>query len=760
MRQMPTFFSELRRRNVIRVATTYALVAWIIIEAGSVLLPTFGAPEGAFQIYVIAVIGGFFLSLILAWVLEITPDGVKLEKDLDQSPRRASPEARQRMNMVIIGLLILALSVSITFNVSGIRDSSKLSAGTASGNWIAVLPFTDISDSQDNSSLVDGIHNDLLTTLASNKSLKVISQTSVMRYRDNTSSIRQIGEELNVDTILEGTVQRAGDTVRINMQLIDARTDEHLWAKIYDRNLTMQNIFEIQKDISTSIARELRATLTPADESRQTRIPTDNLVAFNLYSKATSDMAMRQLPNALAARSQFEQAIELDPEFAEAHAGLATSVLLLYINDKAIERGEAFALAERELDIALRLNPDLADAYAARGLVDLQVWQETRLGDANVKAADAFNKALELNPNHAYAYMWFASLRAEEGLTDQAIDLYEKSKEVDPLGRIPYANLPNLYAQKGQYEKALRLLVQAIELHPEWPTPYQFIATQLASLGRLDEALAWMNRAYDLSGERAELGNLDVGIYMTFGEFDRARQAMGSIPETQPMAIFADAISLLIDRKIDAALELLVATLEEKPDQPPYMYDFVSGVALLAGDLDVAEDFTLRGNPLLSSDSELVVDRYTLGSVMQLAYIAKQRGEVKKSRNLLNEALEVVEGRARLGTDGIGIADVQIYALLGRVEDAVSAFRDAVADGFRSSLMQDFWPIADDPYLASIKDDQRFVAILAGINTEIDRMRDNAMEAERSGNWDQLTQIVIQAAKSDVVAGLNSALSH
>jgi TolB-like protein/Flp pilus assembly protein TadD len=760
MRQMPTFISELRRRNVIRVATTYALAAWIIIEAGSVLLPTFGAPEGAFQLYVIVVIGGFFLSLILAWVLEITPDGVKLEKDLDRSPRRSNPQTRQRMNVVIIGLLLLALTVSITFNVTGIRDTTELPTGNASGNWIAVLPFTDISDSQENSSLVDGIHNDLLTTLASNKSLKVISQTSVMQYRGRQSSIRQIGDELNVDTILEGTVQRAGDTVRINMQLIDARTDEHLWAKIYDRNLTMQNIFEIQKDIATSIARELRAALTPDVVNRPPRIPTDNLVAFNLYSKATSEMALRQLPNALTARSQFEKAIELDPNFAEAHAGLATSVLLLYINDRAVERGEAFALAERELDIALGLNPELADAYAARGLLDLQIWEEKRLGDANIRAADAFNKALELNPNHAYAYMWFASLRASEGLTDQAIELYEKSKEVDPLGRIPYANLPNMYAEKGQYDKALRLLVQAIQLHPDWPTPYQFIATQLASLGRLDESLAWMDRARQLSSERIEAGNLDIGIYMAFGDYDRAKQIMQSIPATNPMAIFSEGIFLLIDHNIDGALEVLLAKLQEKPDQPPYMYDFVSSIALLAGNLDVAEEFTIRGNPVLTSDSELVVDKFTLGSALQLAYIARQRGNVKKARKLLNDALAFVQGQAHFGTNGVGIAEVQIYALLGRVEDAIAALRDAVADGFRSSLMQDLWPLEDDPYLASIRDDKRFVAILARIDADLDRMHNNTIEAENSGNWESLRQIVIQAAKSDAVAGLTSANSH
>ena len=541
---MTTFISELRRRNVIRVAATYGLIAWIIIEAGSVLLPTFGAPEGAFQIYVIAVIGGFVLSLILAWVFEVTPDGVKRERNLDSAARRASPESRQRMNLVIIGLLVVALTVSITFNVTDIRNSTESNEAVTDGNWIAVLPFTNISSNPESAALVDGIHNDLLTRLANNKALKVISQTTVMEYRNSAKSIPQIGRELGVDTILEGTVQQAGDTVRINMQLIDARTDEHLWAKVYDRSLTMQDIFEIQTDISAEIALELRAALAPEENGRNARLPTDNLIAYSLYSKAQSDMATRIPEDALAARQQFEQAIELDPQFAEAHAGLATSVLLLYINDQAVERDEAFAIAEEELNTALSLNPDLADAYAGLGLLKMQLWQQTRTGNENIEAAAAFRKALELNPNHAYAYMWFAGLRDTQGQIDEAIALYEKSKEVDPLGRIPYANLPGLYAQRGQHEESLRQLIQATELHPDWATPYEFIALQLAALGRIDESLAWIYRAREVSSNPFEGGNVDIGIYMTFGDTDRAKEALFTFPETHPLADYAEAVAL------------------------------------------------------------------------------------------------------------------------------------------------------------------------------------------------------------------------
>ena len=758
---MPTFIYELRRRNVIRVAATYALIAWIIIEAGSVLLPTFGAPDGAFQVLRDCRYWRLFPGAGPGLDIRVNPGGRETRKgSRSDVHRRASPETRQRMNVVIIGLLVVALTVSITFNVTDIRSGVDFNAGSAGGNRIAVLPFLDLSDNDDNSSLADGIHNDLLTTLASNKSLKVISQTSVMRYRGKTIDIRQIGEELGVDTILEGSVQRAGDTVRINMQLIDARTDEHLWADKYDRNLTMSDIFEIQKDISASIARELRATLTPQDEGRLARIPTDNLVAFSLYSKATRDMALRLLPNALAARSQFEEAIALDPDFAEAHAGLATSVLLLYINDQAVERDEAFAIAEEEIEIALALNPDLADAYAARGLLKMTVWGETRVGDENVEAATAFNNALDLNTNHAYAYMWFASLRAEEGEISQAIDLYEKSKEVDPLGRIPYANLPGLYAQKGQNDEALRSLVQAMELHPEWPTPYEYMAMHLVALGRLDESLAWMDRAKELTDNPIMTNSMDAGIYVAFEEYDRARKVFAELPPENPMADFADGILLLIDRDIRGALEFMLAVVEEKPDQPRYIYGIISSIALVAGDFDIAEKFTLLGTPVLTSDADLVIDRYSLGGVMQLAYIAKQRGDTQKAHELLTSALPVIQGQPRLGMGGHGIVDVQIYALLGRADDAISAFREAVAEGYRSQIPYNIWPARDDPFLKSISNDQRFVAILDVMNADVDRMSANSAEAESSGNWGILRQIVIQAAKADVIGGLKSAMTN
>ena len=245
---MTTFFEELKRRNVLRVAAAYGVVAWIIIEAGSVLLPTFGASESTFQTYVLVVLVGFLAALILSWIFEVTPEGVKLEKNVDRS-ESVTYQTGRKLNFAIIGLLIIALGISITLNITGVRISP-----TGDRLSIAVLPFESRSADADNENFADGIHDDLLTRLANISALKVISRTSVMEYRDSTKNIRQIAKELGVGTVLEGAVQRDGDNVRINAQLIDAATDKHLWAKTYDRQLSVQNIFAIQSDISEEIA--------------------------------------------------------------------------------------------------------------------------------------------------------------------------------------------------------------------------------------------------------------------------------------------------------------------------------------------------------------------------------------------------------------------------------------------------------------------------------------------------------------------------
>ncbi len=736
---MASFVSELRQRNVLRVAAAYALVAWIIIEAGSVLLPTFGADEGIFQAYVIIVIAGFVVALVAAWVFEITPEGVKLDKDVDRS-LPGDVRAKQTFNYAIIGLLIVALAVSITFNVTGVRggigptdDGPQLMRRS-----IAVLPFTSLSTDPDNVLFVDGIHDDLLTKLASIGAMKVISRTSVLEYRNTTKNLRQIGEELGVETLLEGTVQRVGDNVRINVQLIDAVTDEHLWAQTYDRQLTMQNIFAIQSEISAAIAGALQATLMPRTSDSVASIPTQDIRAYSLYVSGRDNMYLRRLEPLKQARRQFEQALELDPEYAAAYAALAENLLLLFINHNALDRDTAYALAQDNLDEAFRLNPELADAHATLGLLKMHQWSLNRLGDENLEAEAAFEYAIYLNPNHAQAYMWFANLRQNELRADDAIGLYHRSMQLDPLARVPYLNLPTLYAQQGQNDVALKLWLDAIEIHPEWPNPYQMIAFHLAGLGRLDEAYAWQRKAVELGGDQPVDTNIGVPIFARFGATEKARELLVNTPAIPAQKRLIPVFDLLLELDFDGALVLLAEFIDSLESLPPFLTNQSVELAILVGDLDKAREYLFLGAPILASDADLPIDRFTVRQVVNLAYIHLQSGDLRKGNKILTAALPVVQSLPRLGLYGQGIRDVQILALLGRKEEALQALREAVDAGFRSSILSSSWFVEIDPFLESIRDDSRFQAISRELDSHNAKMYQRLLETEKSGDWESL----------------------
>ena len=737
---MPSFFSELRRRNVLRVAAAYALVAWIIIEAGSVLLPTFGATEGVFQVYVIVVLVGFFVSVVLAWIFEITPEGVKRDRDVQPSPPGVTKKQKTAMNYLIIGLLVVALGVSITFNVTGIRNGeAPIEQVVAEKPAIAVLPFTSLSNEPDNVLFADGIHGDILTQLSSIGSCKVISRASVMEYRDTTKNVRQIGEELAVNSVLQGSVQRIGDNVRINVQLVDAENDINIWAQSYDRQLTAHNIFDIQSEISSAIAVALETTLTPAEQVRIAARPTADLRAYSAYVSGRDNLYLRRLEPLRRARGNFEQAIAYDPDYAAAYAGLAESVLLLENNHQDLPQAEAFEIARQNLEKALELDPNLADAYAVKGLLESKIWQETRIGRGNIEAEAAFRRAIELNPNHASAYMWFASLRDGEERDDEAIELFQRSMELDPLGRVPYTNLPTLYAQRGKNNEAIRLWLEAMQIHPEWPMPNQFLAQHLAGLGRLDEAMAWIERATELSADQTP-AMFNIRLFVAFGDMDRAAELVQMLPEGHPFAKYVDGVLLLLDADFRGALDFFSAIIDVV--EPGEANEFPAGVAaqvaILLGDLERAREFVFIDEPILREDTELQIDKFTIPSIVRLAYISQREGDAAYAQKLLTAALPVVREQPRLGRFGQGIQEVRILALLGRKEDALGALRSLIDDGFTEAVLTDLWSLEQDPFLASLRGDQRFDAMLDEVIDSLADMHERVLQAERTGDWDSL----------------------
>ena len=379
-----SLFEELRRRNVFRVGIAYVVTSWLLLQFADIVLENIAAPGWVMQVFMLALGLGFPLALFFAWAYELTPEGLKKEKDVDRT-QSITPQTGRRLDFMIIAAMALALAyfiwesrfsteeASVADQVAG--ESQAIVAERDQANderqSIAVLPFTNRSARQDDIYFTDGVHDDLLTQLAKIRAFKVISRTSVMEYRDTTKNLRQIGDELGVSTILEGAVQRSGDRVRINVQLIDAVSDEHLWAEKYDRRLTTENLFDIQTEIATSIAKATQSTLSDSEiASVSSAPPTSNLEAYELYMQARrftlgSTSVGISLTGYQTAIHLYEEALAKDPAFALAFVGLAEAHLTNYWSYGGDLENRA--KARDAIDVAISLNSDLPEIQMAEG---------------------------------------------------------------------------------------------------------------------------------------------------------------------------------------------------------------------------------------------------------------------------------------------------------------------------------------------------------------------------------------------------------
>lgn len=725
---MRAFFGELRRRNVYKVGVAYGVVAWIALQAASFLLPTFGAPAWVFRVLVLLVVLGFALAVAFAWAFELTPEGLKRTHEVPHEHSITHVTGR-KLDFTIIGLLIVALGVSVYLNL---RETPR---GGRSAS-IAVLPFTSRSVDPAHAMFADGIHDELLTSLANIGSLKVISRTSVMEYRDTTKNLRQIGKDLSVATVLEGAVQRIGDSVRINVQLIDATTDEHLWANTYDRRLSTDNLFAIQTEIATTIADKLKATLTPDEKERIEKVPTENLQAYNLYLAGRQNLYQRKLENLQRARELFEQAIALDPKFAKAYSGLSDTLNILYSNFGAVEPDEMLSKSKTLLDKAVALDPDDADIHASLGLLASNRADLTQSAADFAAAEQAFERAIALNANHAQAVAWYAGQELFTGEYAHAIELFKRALQLDPLARISQLNLGESYAGIGQYRKALDTWLESTRMNPDWPTALEDIGLHLADLGRLDEALAWAQRARALSEDSSMVRGAGV-VYGAFGQTERVAELAREIPRDHPFWALREATARHAEGNPAGGLALLedaIKGTEYLP--PPYLY-VAADLALVQGKFAASRGYLERMCPRML-DPAPRFDDFGFCNASAYGFVLQRLGDRERAQQVLDAYLRYIVDRPRLGLKGFGIADVEALALLGRHDEALARLREAVAAGWRTTWLRHSWHLADDPYLTELRDHPRFRAIVAETNADIARMRERAAQAEASGDWQPL----------------------
>jgi TolB-like protein len=537
------FFAELKRRNVYKVAIAYAVVAWLLMQIATQTFPFFEIPNWMVRAVIVLLILGFPIALILAWAFELTPEGLKRTESADELAKKPAHSRLWLYVVVVAG----AISVGVFF--LGRYTSSKQSAELPAKS-IAVLPFENLSGNPENAYFTDGIQEEILMRLAKIGDLKVISRTSTVRYKRSPGNLREIAMQLGVANVLEGSVQRTADRVHVNVQLIKATNDAHLWAEAYDRKLT--DIFAVESEIAKTIADTLQAKLTGSEQSAIAAQPTQNTEAHQLYLKGRYFWNRRTGENLKKALAYFEQAAEKDPHYALAYAGMADSCLLIPVYGA----GTPQAYLPRARDAAqkaVELEDTLAEAHTSLAYVSFFNFER-------VQSVKEFERAISLNPNYATAHQWYGrGPLAAVGEFDKAIAEEKRALELDPVSPIINADLGTVYTLARRYDEAIAQLRNTVETYPDFYWGHRFLGWALELNAASSEAIAEYHKAFELNDDPvvlAMLAHAQAGI----GKQIEARHILAQLTQeakARYVSAYAFAVIYLALGEKDQALDWL-----------------------------------------------------------------------------------------------------------------------------------------------------------------------------------------------------------
>ena len=617
---LPGFFEEVRRRKVYRVAAAYVIAAGGIIQLASAAFPAWELPSWTLRVLIVCLLMGFPLALMLAWAFDITPDGIQV------TPDTAASGTHTRRNMILLIGGGLILSAAAGFFLLPRVAAHKLDRS------IAVLPFQNLSDEKENAYFADGIQDDLLTNLSKIGDLKVISRTSVMPYRAMQSNAREIGKALGVGTILEGSVRRVGNRVRVNVQLINVDNDQHIWAEDYDRELT--DVFAIQSDLAQKIAGELRAQLSPTEKAQIERKPTENSEAYLAFVEGHDLLTRpdRLRPDTEKAEQLFERATRLDPNFAKAYAALAWVEDWMYhtFDPTPARKAKAHATAEE----ALRLEPDLPEAHLALGFYHYYCERDYQ------RALEEFALARKSLPNSADVYLAIGAIQRRQGKWAESTANMEKAASLSPKDVILLINLADNYRATDDFERADRLFDRAIEAAPNSVGP------------RLGKAML----AADLKGDLSEIDTQLVQVE--------------SRTQSDAENTFYQAYLLMLQRKFEQALAVLKQLPDNvRGDEKPKEY-LEGALYTFLNDKQRAHSAFQRARPILEKaiqeGSDDASRHMTLGMVLAgLGEKDAAIAEGKRAVALLPESQDALDGPK------MTLMLAQIYAWTGENDAAL-----------------------------------------------------------------------------------------
>ncbi|MGD9387646.1 MAG: tetratricopeptide repeat protein, partial [Gammaproteobacteria bacterium] len=536
--------AELKRRNVIRVGLLYCIAAWLVLQVADVLFGLIGVPDWSLRLVFGLLLLGLPLALIFAWVFELTPEGLRRERapeELGPDAPRAMPEVPRRLNTTIIVLLALAVVVLLaerSFRPPGPEPTAATTSeaapaagpapapvsgdavpATADPRSLAVLPFVNMSGDPENEYFSDGLTEELLNVLAQVDGLRVAARTSSFRFKGQVGDMADIARQLKVGHLLEGSVRRAGDRVRVTAQLINPADGFHLWSQTYDRELT--DIFAIQDDIATEVAQALRAQLLGEAMPAVARPPTGNLDAYTAYLRGKQALRSTGYTAYEEADAAFREALSLDPDFAAAHAALAET-WRRRANWGIVPWPEAREHVREGVARALALDPDQPLAWTLDGELTLDNEDDQSWMAVMDAAEPSFRRALELEPGQLEASEMLGNLLRARGNDEEALAILLAALERDPLSSRAHLSVGQHYRQLGQMEEAAARFQAAMELDPENPRPASALAQVRAEQGRIGEAIVLQAEKMPLDPLDHE-GPIQVGrLYLELGMTEAA----------------------------------------------------------------------------------------------------------------------------------------------------------------------------------------------------------------------------------------------
>src|SRR5438067_1811684 len=550
MSEKPSFFSELKRRNVYKVAVAYAIVGWLLVQIATQVFPFFDIPNWAVRLVVLLIVVGFPIALVIAWAFELTPEGIKRAEDVDLAKTHSRGGAW--IYVAIIGALV---SVGLFFVG---RYSGRSSAPTLEfpAKSIAVLPFDNLSEDKANAFFAEGVQDEILTRLAKVADLKVIARTSTQKFKSSPENLPDIAKQLGVLNILEGSVQKANDQVRVNVQLINALTNAHLWAEIYDRKLT--DIFVVESDIAKTIADALQAKLTGSEKTAISNKPTANPEAYELYLKGRFFWNKRTSMDLSKSVEYYNQAIAKDPNYALAYAGLADAYVL-YPDYGVGTPAEFYPKAKEMATKALALDSTLGEPHAALGSAYANFDRDF------AKSTQEFERSIQLNPNYATAHQWFDTTLLAMGDMDRALAESKKANELDPLSLIVNADLAFVYLYARRFDDSLAQSRKTLEIDPNFHVVRGYLDEALQFKNQLAEALPEFRAAAAATDEpysRALLGQACARA----GLRDEAQKILAQLEE-QSHTKFVTGWALAVVRLALGDKDGAIAALQTAFDQ-------------------------------------------------------------------------------------------------------------------------------------------------------------------------------------------------